>query len=176
MSVGRNAKQAIVFLRSFYRDLQSLMVSCEQQLGEQGWKPPASSQIGELSNSLRKPHRWVLDSVFRSFLRTDKPTEALLIVVLLSVKQFEDAQVLAIHGQFDKPAKHERIWHRWTNGSRMLDFLATDPGTTEVLKDVYSDGALPDASKVHGFLVPLDKLTDEESLHTLLIEPLLKLP
>jgi hypothetical protein len=128
MSVGRNAKQAIVFLKSFYRDLQSLMVTCEQQLGEQGWKPPASSQIGELSNSLRKPHRWVLDSVFRSFICTDRPSEALVIVVLLNVKQFDDAQVLAVHCHFDKPAKHERIWHRWTNASRMIEFLATDPG------------------------------------------------
>ena len=33
MSVGRNAKQDIVFLKSFYRDLQSLMVTCEQQWG-----------------------------------------------------------------------------------------------------------------------------------------------
>ena len=85
-------------------------------------------------------------------------------MLLLNVKQFDDAQVLAVHGHFDKPAKHERIWHRWTNATRMIEFLATDPGTTEIPRDVSTDGALPDASKVHGFLVPLDKLTDEEAL------------
>lgn len=176
MSVGRNAKQAIVFLKSFYRDVQSLMVACEQQLGEHGWKPPPSSQIGELSNSLRKPHRWVLDSVFRSFIQTDGSREALVILVLLNMKQFDDAQVLAVRGHFDKPAKHERIWNSWTNATRMIEFLMTEPGTTEIPADAYKDAALPDASRANGFLVPLDKLTDEQALHTLLIEPLLKLP
>lgn len=176
MSVGRNAKQAIVFLKSFYRDVQSLMVACEQQLGEHGWKPPASSQISELSNSLRKPNRWVLDSVFRSYMQADGSREALVILVLLNMRQFDDAQVLVVRGHFDKPVKHRRIWHRWTNATRMIEFLVTEPGTTEIPKDAYQDGALPDASRVNGFLVPLDKLTDEEALRSLVIEPLLKLP
>ncbi len=55
-------------------------------------------------------------------------------MVLLNVKQFDDAQVLAVHCHFDKPAKHERIWHRWTNASRMIEFLATDPH--DLLNDI----------------------------------------
>lgn len=109
-------------------------------------------------------------------MQADGSREALVILVLLNMRQFDDAQVLVVRGHFEKPVKHRRIWNHFTNVTRMVEFLLTEPGTTEVPKDVYQDGALPDASRANGFLVPLDKLTDEEALRVLLIEPLLKLP
>lgn len=177
MSVGSSAKQAIQFLKTFYRDVHSMVVACEQLLGEQGWKPPKSSQIAELSNSLNRPHRWVLDSVFRSFIRPGKEAahDAVILLVLLNAKHFDDAQVLAVRAQFGKPVTHERIWDRWTNATRVLDFLMTNPAALEIPPDAYRDGALPDAERVRGFTVSLDKLTDEAAVRTLLIEPLLRL-
>ena len=177
MSVGSNAKQAIQFLKTFYRDVHSMMVACEQLLGEQGWKPPKSSQIAELSNSLNRPHRWVLESVFRSFIRQGKEgaRDAVILLVLLNVKHFDDVQVLAVRAQFGKPTTHKRIWDRWTSITRVLDFLMANPRSSEIPQDAYKDGMLPDADRVHGFLVSIDQLTDETAVRTLLTEPLLKL-
>jgi hypothetical protein len=177
MSVGQNAHQAVVFLKTFYRDLHSMMAACQQLLDEGGWKPDKSSKIAELSNSLHRPHRWVLDSLFRSYLpAAGGGREALVLLVLLNAKHFDDVQVLAVRAHFQKPITHKRIWSHWTSGLRVLDYLTTDPKSTEIPEEVFTDGALPDASRAHGFLVPIDKLTDEKAVRQLLIEPLLKLP
>lgn len=177
MSVGQNAHQAVVFLKTFYRDLHSMMATCQQFLDERGWRPAKSSKIAELSNSLNRPHRWVLDSLFRSYLQAPSGTrEAIVLLVLLNVKHFEDVQILAVRAHFDKPITHQKIWNHWTSGLRVLDYLTTDPKSSKIPEEVIQDGALPDASRAHGFLVPIDKLTDEKAVRQLLIEPLLKLP
>lgn len=178
MSVGHNAHQAIVFLRTFYQDVHSLMVACEQMLGERNWRPPPTSKIAELSNSLNSPRRWVLDSVFRSFIKpgSDGAREAIILLVLLKVKHFEDARVLAVRAQFARPVTHKRIWHGWTSAQRVLDYLTTESPSTEIPAAAFQAGALPEASRAHGFLVPIDSLVDENAARLLLIEPLLKLP
>lgn len=176
MSVGSNAKQAILFLRTFYEDVQSLLVACEQILAEQKWTPPPSAKIADLSNSLNYPHRWVLDSVFRSFIKTegDGRCEAIVLLVLLNVKHFDDARVLAVRAQFDKPVTHDDIWHGWLDAERVLNYLTTAPPTMEVPKASFEESTLPDASRARAILVPVDSLSDESAARSLLIEPLLK--
>lgn len=177
MSVGQNAHQAIIFLKAFYRDLHSMMIACQQLLDEKGWKPADSSKISELSNSLNRPHRWVLDSLFRSYLRAPSGTrEALVLLVLANVKHFDDVQILAVRAHFHKPITHQRIWNHWTNGLSVVDYLTTSPQSTAIPGAALQDGALPDATSAHGFLVPIDKLTDEQAVRQLLITPLLALP
>ena len=176
MSIGSNAKQAILFLRTFYEDVQSLMVACEQILAEQKWAPPASSKIAELSNSLNHSHRWVLDSAFRSFIKTngDGGCEAIVLLVLLNVKHFEDARVLGVRAHFAKAVTHEQIWNGWLNAERVLDYLTTKPSTMEIPEDAFKEGTLPEASRARGILVAVDSLNDENAARSLLIGPLLK--
>lgn len=176
MSVGSNAKQAILFLRTFYEDVQSLLVACEQILAEQKWTPPASSKIAELSNSLNHSHRWVLDSAFRSFIKTDQAggCEAIVLLILLNVSHFEDARVLGVRAHFPKLVTHEQIWNGWLNAQRVLDYLTTAPPTMEIPEAAFKEGTLPDASRARGILVPVDSLIDENAARSLLIEPLLK--
>ena len=178
MSPGQGAKHALNFLKTFYRDLHSMMMACEQQMAEQGWRPSKSSQIAELSNSLHRPKQWYLDSVFRSYLpsASEGARDAVVLLVLLNIRYFEEAQVLAVRARFGKNISHKRIWHRWTNGTRILDHLTTGSPSTELPEAVYRDGALPDASSAHGFLVPLDQLSDEEAVRTQLIQRVLALP
>ena len=176
MSVGSNAKQAILFLRTFYEDVQSLMVACEQILAEQKWAPPPTSKIAELSNSLNHSHRWVLDSAFRSFIKTERDggCEAIVLLVLLNVKHFDDARVLGVRAHFAKSVTHEQIWNGWLNAERVLDYLTIAPPTMEIPKAEFEESTLPDASRARGILVPIDSLSDENAARSLLIGPLLK--
>ncbi len=55
MSVGRNAKQAIVFLKSFYRDLQSLMVTRAAALGNRDGSHQRAVRSGSSATRSENP-------------------------------------------------------------------------------------------------------------------------
>jgi hypothetical protein len=182
ITLGRAAKQAVIFLRQFHKDIYSLIQAMDEAQLARGWQSYEPNRISaELGNGLNA-RSWLLGSLYRLYIpaKQEHPRQALAVYVALAPEDYEEAMVLMAAVRLPKGSERtgRALWDGWTASAPVLRFLAgaAQPGEwTPLSKELYEKEFFPGAESVQAVTLPLCELTSTEVLRQRLLNPALTL-
>lgn len=178
--IGKTAKCAFEFVRQFYRDVQALVTTVEQQLGTKNWHTALGSKIAERSsNSLWLVDAWMPEALTRIYARlgqADRAKEALALSIEFAPQSFDEPICLVVGVRFSKPSSCKTdLWSRWKTSNEILAMLPQDGTSAEISRTLLDKDFMPAAQSAHAFVVPLCNFMDARSVKEKLVEPALAL-
>jgi hypothetical protein len=169
VTLGQAAKQAVVFLEQFYRDVHSLVLSMDGAMLERGWQPTERKRIStELGNHLNSRH-WVLNSLYRLYFPAgeEQPKRVIAVQIVFSPEDYDEPMILVAAVRYE-------IWSGWYSSDQVLRFLAGSAEPRE-LSDELREGFIPGSEHAEAFVIPLCELTSADVLSQRLLDPALTL-
>jgi hypothetical protein len=177
--VGKTARCAFEFMRQFYRDVQALVTTVEQQLATKNWHTALGTKIVERSsNSLLLVDNWMPDAITRIYARqgqADRATEALALSIEFSPESFDEPICLVVGARFAQPSSCADLWSRWKTSNEVLATLPRYGTTAEIARPLLDKDFMLAAQSARAFVVPLCDFTDARSVKEKLVDPALTL-
>lgn len=135
--VGKTARRAFEFMRQFYRDVQALVTTVEQQLGTKNWHTALGSKIAERSsNRLWLVDAWMPEALTRIYARlgqADRAKEALGLSIEFAPQSFDEPISLVVGVRFSRPSSCKTdLWSRWKTSDEVLAMLPQDGTSAEI--------------------------------------------
>ena len=176
-ALGQTAKQAVLFLRQFHRDVQALIHSLDEALGKAHWNTAMGGRVSsDLSNGLNA-ERWVLNSVTRIYVpKAQAECKILAVSIELAPNAMDESVLLCAsvrYSVFVDP--RQDVWPRWASSDAVIAYLAANPGPQDLGRGLLDDGFMPGAASARGFIVPLCTLTSADALHDKVVKPALSM-